>query len=116
VTSADGSVSHLLLRNGEKIVADEYISAMPVDIMKRFVQSGVYVCMYVCAYVQKFSSQNAVCVRFVPRAWSTMPFFQQMNELEGSQRMYVCMYICIYVCRSSFLYDIPFLRICTHFE
>ena len=38
MTSADGSVSHLLLRNGEKIVADEYISAMPVDIMKRFVQ------------------------------------------------------------------------------
>eukprot|EP01036_Dinobryon_divergens_P029628 gene29628-38751_t len=35
VTSEDGSVSHLLLRNGEKIVADEYISAMPVDIMKR---------------------------------------------------------------------------------
>eukprot|EP01035_Chromulina_nebulosa_P000370 gene370-540_t len=35
----DGSVSHLLLRNGEKIVADEYISAMPVDIMKR---SGLF--------------------------------------------------------------------------
>jgi 15-cis-phytoene desaturase len=54
-TNADGSVSHLLMRSGEKIVADEYISAMPVDIMKRF----------------------------VPKAWSTMPFFKQMDELEG---------------------------------
>jgi 15-cis-phytoene desaturase len=33
------------------VVADEYISAMPVDIMKRF----------------------------VPEAWSTMPYFQQMQ-------------------------------------
>jgi len=54
-TNADGSVSHLLMRSGEKIVADEYISAMPVDIMKRF----------------------------VPKAWSTMPFFKQLDELEG---------------------------------
>ena len=37
------------------MVADEYISAMPVDIMKRL----------------------------VPRAWSTMPFFRQMDELQG---------------------------------
>ena len=55
VTNSDGSVKHLLLRTGEKVVADEYISAMPVDIMKRF----------------------------VPKAWSTMPFFRQMDELEG---------------------------------
>jgi len=55
VTNADGSVNHLLLRTGEVVVADEYISAMPVDIMKRF----------------------------VPKAWSTMPFFKQMDELEG---------------------------------
>lgn len=51
----DGSVSHLLLRSGEKVVADEYISAMPVDIMKRF----------------------------VPSKWSTMPYFVQLQELEG---------------------------------
>lgn len=38
VTKEDGSVSHLLLRSGEKIVADEYVSAMPVDIMKRCFQ------------------------------------------------------------------------------
>ena len=55
VTNDDGSVKHLLLRSGETVVADEYISAMPVDIMKRF----------------------------VPQAWSTMPFFRQMDDLEG---------------------------------
>jgi 15-cis-phytoene desaturase len=55
VTNEDGSVKHLLMRSGEIVVADEYISAMPVDIMKRF----------------------------TPRAWSTMPFFRQMDDLEG---------------------------------
>lgn len=55
VTNEDGTVKHLLMRNGDKVVADEYISAMPVDIMKRF----------------------------VPEAWSQMPYFQQMQELEG---------------------------------
>ena len=55
VTNADGSVKHLLMRTGETIVADEYISAMPVDIFKRY----------------------------VPRHWSTMPFFRQMDELKG---------------------------------
>ena len=90
MTSADGSVSHLLLRNGEKIVADEYISAMPVDIMKRFVQSGVYVCMYVCMYVYIcMLLLNYTYCRFVPRAWSTMPYFKQMDELEGIN---MCMY------------------------
>jgi len=43
------------MRSGEIVVADEYVSAMPVDIMKRF----------------------------VPARWSTMPYFQQMQELEG---------------------------------
>jgi len=55
VTNSDGTVKHLLLRTGEIIVADEYISAMPVDIMKRM----------------------------LPKAWSTMPYFRQMDELEG---------------------------------
>jgi 15-cis-phytoene desaturase len=49
------AVKYLLLRSGEKIVADEYISAMPVDIMKRM----------------------------LPQTWSTSPFFRQMDELEG---------------------------------
>jgi 15-cis-phytoene desaturase len=48
-------INHLLLRNGEKVVADEYVSAMPVDIMKRL----------------------------TPKSWSNMPYFKQMDELEG---------------------------------
>lgn len=55
VTRPDGSVQHLLMRDGQAIVADEYVSAMPVDIMKRF----------------------------TPKAWSTLAYFQQMEELEG---------------------------------
>ena len=55
ITNEDGTVKHLLMRSGEIVVADEYVSAMPVDIMKRF----------------------------VPKAWSTMPYFEQMKELEG---------------------------------
>jgi len=55
VTADDGSINHLLLRSGEKIVADEYVSAMPVDIVKRM----------------------------TPKAWQNMPFFRQLDELEG---------------------------------
>uniref|UniRef100_A0A7S4VUE4 15-cis-phytoene desaturase, chloroplastic/chromoplastic n=1 Tax=Ditylum brightwellii TaxID=49249 RepID=A0A7S4VUE4_9STRA len=55
VTNDDGTVKHLLLRSGEKIVADEYISAMPVDIVKRM----------------------------VPQKWQNMPYFRQFDELEG---------------------------------
>lgn len=55
VTNDDGSVKHLLLRSGEKVVADEYVSAMPVDIMKRM----------------------------TPKKWQSMPYFRQFDELEG---------------------------------
>mmetsp|Transcript_15346 Transcript_15346/g.46194 ORF Transcript_15346/g.46194 Transcript_15346/m.46194 type:complete len:226 (+) Transcript_15346:1030-1707(+) len=55
VVNEDGSVKHFSLADGEVVVADEYVSAMPVDIMKRF----------------------------VPKKWSAMPFFRQMDELEG---------------------------------
>jgi 15-cis-phytoene desaturase len=51
----DGSIQHLLLRSGEKIVADEYVSAMPVDIVKRM----------------------------TPKNWQNMPYFRQFDELEG---------------------------------
>eukprot|EP00240_Pyramimonas_obovata_P003110 CAMPEP_0118924844 /NCGR_PEP_ID=MMETSP1169-20130426/2787_1 /TAXON_ID=36882 /ORGANISM="Pyramimonas obovata, Strain CCMP722" /LENGTH=638 /DNA_ID=CAMNT_0006865983 /DNA_START=78 /DNA_END=1994 /DNA_ORIENTATION=+ len=54
-TNDDGSVKHLVMRNGDIVVADEYVSAMPVDVFKRF----------------------------IPKAWSTMPFFRQADELEG---------------------------------
>lgn len=55
LTNEDGSVRGLLMRDDSLITADMYVSAMPVDIFKKF----------------------------VPTAWSTMPFFQQLNELEG---------------------------------
>jgi len=55
VLNDDGSVKHLLMTNGDEIVADEYVSAMPVDIMKRM----------------------------MPKPWGTMPFFHQIQELEG---------------------------------
>lgn len=55
VTEDDGSIKHLLLRSGEKIVADEYVSAMPVDIVRRM----------------------------IPKDWQNMPYFRQFDELEG---------------------------------
>ena len=55
VTNEDGTVKHLEMRSGEKIVADEYVSAMPVDIVKRM----------------------------VPEKWQNMPYFRQFDELEG---------------------------------
>ena len=55
VLNDDGSVKHLKMVSGEEIVADEYISAVPVDIMKRM----------------------------MPKKWGTMPFFHQIQELEG---------------------------------
>jgi len=55
VTNDDGSIKHLLMRSGEKVIADEYVSAMPVDIIKRF----------------------------IPKNWQNLPFFRQFDELEG---------------------------------
>jgi 15-cis-phytoene desaturase len=55
VTNDDGSIKHLLLRSGEIVVADEYVSAMPVDIVKRM----------------------------TPKKWQNLPYFRQFDELEG---------------------------------
>jgi 15-cis-phytoene desaturase len=55
ITNENGSVAYFLLRSGEKVVADEYISAAPVDILKRM----------------------------IPKTWSTLPYFRQLDELEG---------------------------------
>lgn len=55
ITKDDGSVDHLLLRTGEKVFADEYISAVPCDIFKRY----------------------------IPKNWANMPYFRQVDELEG---------------------------------
>jgi len=55
VLNEDGTVKSLRLRSGEELVADEYISAVPCDIFKRL----------------------------VPKDWANMPFFRQVDELEG---------------------------------
>jgi 15-cis-phytoene desaturase len=55
VLNEDGSVKHLAMANGDIIEADEYISAMPVDVMKRM----------------------------MPKQWGEMPHFAQLKELEG---------------------------------
>jgi len=55
VTNDDGSIKHLELRSGDIVVADEYVSAMPVDIFKRY----------------------------IPEKWQNMPYFRQCDELEG---------------------------------
>jgi len=51
----DGAITGLLMRDGSVITADEYVSAVPVDIMKRL----------------------------LPKPWAKMPFFRQFDELEG---------------------------------
>jgi len=55
VLNEDGSVKHLLLRSGEVVKADEYVSAVPCDIMRRL----------------------------LPKQWANMPFFRQIDELQG---------------------------------
>ncbi|KAL7447243.1 hypothetical protein ACHAXM_011027 [Skeletonema potamos] len=51
----DSTVKSLQLKNGTHVEADYYVSAVPVDVFKRL----------------------------VPTAWSTLPFFRQLDELEG---------------------------------
>jgi len=55
LTNEDGSVKGLQMRDGSLITADKYVSAMPVDIVKRM----------------------------MPVAWQNMPYFRQFDELEG---------------------------------
>jgi len=55
LTNEDGSVAGLAMRDGSTVTADVYVSAMPVDIVKRM----------------------------TPVAWQKMPYFRQFDELEG---------------------------------
>merc|ERR1712070_1005419 len=55
VVNEDNSVKHITLADGTVVEADYYVSAMPVDVVKRY----------------------------VPKQWSRMPFFRQLDELEG---------------------------------
>lgn len=55
VLNDDGSVKHLEMRSGDIVEADEYISALPVDVFKRM----------------------------LPKDWANMPYFRQVDQLEG---------------------------------
>merc|ERR1719163_109935 len=55
LTNEDGTVAGLAMRDGSTVTADIYVSAMPVDIVKRM----------------------------TPERWQTMPYFRQFDELEG---------------------------------
>jgi len=55
LTNEDGSVKGLSMRDGSVVEADMYVSAMPVDIIKRM----------------------------TPERWQKMPYFRQFDELEG---------------------------------
>ena len=52
---ADGSVDHLEMTGGEIVVADAYVSAVPVDILKLI----------------------------IPDEWKPMPMFEKLQGLEG---------------------------------
>lgn len=54
-TASDGSVDHLELVDGERVYADAYVSAMPVDPLKLL----------------------------LPEEWKSQPFFSNLWELEG---------------------------------
>jgi 15-cis-phytoene desaturase len=51
----DNTVKYLQCGDGSRITADMYVSAMPVDVLKKL----------------------------IPTRWSAMPYFCQLNELEG---------------------------------
>ena len=55
LTNEDGSVAGLAMRDGSTVTADMYVSAMPVDIVRRM----------------------------TPMAWQKVPYFRQFDELEG---------------------------------
>jgi uncharacterized protein with NAD-binding domain and iron-sulfur cluster len=53
--NADNSVKCLMMDDGTQATADIYVSAMPVDVLKRL----------------------------IPSNWSQMPYFCQLSQLEG---------------------------------
>jgi len=55
VNPDDNTIQHLILADGTTVEADVYVSAMPVDIIKKL----------------------------IPKSWSSMPYFRQLSELEG---------------------------------
>lgn len=55
LNEGDSTVKSLKLANGTTVTADYYVSAIPVDVLKRL----------------------------IPTQWSTNPYFRQLDELEG---------------------------------
>eukprot|EP00535_Pseudo-nitzschia_heimii_P003175 CAMPEP_0197174442 /NCGR_PEP_ID=MMETSP1423-20130617/961_1 /TAXON_ID=476441 /ORGANISM="Pseudo-nitzschia heimii, Strain UNC1101" /LENGTH=583 /DNA_ID=CAMNT_0042623373 /DNA_START=119 /DNA_END=1873 /DNA_ORIENTATION=+ len=55
VNPDDNTVQYLTLADGSTVEADIYVSAMPVDVIKKL----------------------------VPQTWSKMPYFRQLSEIEG---------------------------------
>merc|ERR1719313_2546115 len=55
LTNEDGSVAGLSMRDGSTVTADEYVSAVPVDVFRRM----------------------------MPEKWQQMPYFRQADNLEG---------------------------------
>eukprot|EP00523_Entomoneis_sp_CCMP467_P009291 CAMPEP_0168722618 /NCGR_PEP_ID=MMETSP0724-20121128/2691_1 /TAXON_ID=265536 /ORGANISM="Amphiprora sp., Strain CCMP467" /LENGTH=585 /DNA_ID=CAMNT_0008769297 /DNA_START=99 /DNA_END=1856 /DNA_ORIENTATION=- len=55
VNDEDHTIQSLTTADGRTIEADYYVSAMPVDVLKRL----------------------------IPKPWSTLPYFRQLDELEG---------------------------------
>ena len=51
----DNTIKSLKLANGDEVVADYYVSAVPVDVFKRL----------------------------IPRQWSALPYFRQLDQLQG---------------------------------
>ena len=68
-TNEDGTVSGLKMRDGTTIVADEYVSALPVDVFKRM----------------------------LPEAWQTMPYFRQTDQLEARFLLFEFAKLCVLV-------------------
>lgn len=55
ITDDTGLIKHLIMRDGSKVTADHYVSAMPVDVFKRI----------------------------LPHAWSRNTFFKGLKNLKG---------------------------------
>ena len=68
--NSDQSVKALRFADGTNATADVYVSAMPVDVLKRL----------------------------IPAKWSRAPYFRQLDELEGVPVINLQVCLCLYVC------------------
>jgi 15-cis-phytoene desaturase len=68
--NSDQSVKALRFADGTNATADFYVSAMPVDVLKRL----------------------------IPAKWSRAPYFRQLDELEGIPVINLQVCVSVYVC------------------